>query len=315
MNEPPRVTAIVPARDEAGAIADVVAALRTLAVDGRAVVDTIVVCDNGSRDATAARARAAGAQVVHEPEPGYGAACQAALARLPADCDTVLFVDGDGSVAIAEAPALLAALAAGADLAVGARRRVEPGALAPAQRAGTAFVCWLIRRLWPAHVTDLGPFRAIRRAALDRLGMADPRFGWTAEMQVRAIRAGLVVTEVAVSARRRVGRSKISGTVSGTLRAGRDLVGIVVWLRLERALSARPGGRPSARTWPRANTARDRGRVLAPRWRGQPSRSGRDGTCGSTRGRPSARPHAGQISASSRAMAAAPSTNHTTGSP
>ncbi len=147
----------------------------------------------------------------------------------------MLFVDADGSVEIAQAPLLLQALAAGADLAVGARRDAEPGALTASQRWGTGLVCWLIRRLWHRPVRDLGPFRAIRRGALERLGMTDRRFGWTAEMQIRAIQSGLRTVEVPVTLHpRAAGRSKISGRPLGVMRAGIGLLGTVIRLRLTR---------------------------------------------------------------------------------
>ena len=244
----PHVTTVIPARDEADTIADVVRALRGRRWRGRGLVAEVIVCDNGSRDATGARARAAGARVVHEPAAGYGAACQAALAALPPDTEAVLFVDADGSVEVGQAPLLLQALADGADLAVGARRDPKPGALTAVQRCGTGLVCWLIRRLWRRPVRDLGPFRAIRRGALERLGMTDRRFGWTAEMQVRAIQAGLRTVEVPVTVHpRAAGRSKISGRPLGVMRAGFGLVGTVIRLRLTQG--RRGVGAPARVPW------------------------------------------------------------------
>ncbi|HJX27915.1 MAG TPA: glycosyltransferase family 2 protein, partial [Thermoanaerobaculia bacterium] len=115
----------------------------------------------------------------------------------------------------------------------------EPGALLPQARAGNLVACLLIRLLYGHRFTDLGPFRAARWDALERLGMADPNFGWTAEMQVKALRHGLRVTEVPVSYRRRVGVSKITGTVSGTLRAGYK----ILWTVLRYSLTTETGGR------------------------------------------------------------------------
>ena len=192
----------------------------------------VVVVDNGSQDATARRARDAGARVVSEPRAGYGRACLAGLAHLARDPpEIVVFADADRSDDPADLAALVAPIAAGdADLVIGSRRlgqragRVEPGALLPQARWGNALACALMRLRWGARFTDLGPFRAARWDALERLGMADPTFGWTVEMQVRALRAGLAWAEVPVAYRRRVGRSKISGTVNGTVRAGAKIL-------------------------------------------------------------------------------------------
>jgi glycosyltransferase involved in cell wall biosynthesis len=199
-------------------------------------VAEVVVIDNASTDATAANAREAGATVVCEPRRGYGQACLAGLAyvaALPPNCrpDVVAFLDGDHSEHPEELADLLAPIARGeADLVVGSRLlgarlgRVEPGALLPQARYGNAFACAVMRRLWGAPFTDLGPFRAIRYDALRALGMRDRTFGWTVEMQVKAVRAGLRCTEVPVSYRRRTGVSKITGTVSGTLRASAKIL-------------------------------------------------------------------------------------------
>ncbi len=162
-------------------------------------------------------------RVVPEPRRGYGSACLAGIAALAAaPPEGVLFLDGDYSDHPEEAGRLLDAIEAGADLAIGSRilGRREPGALLPQARAGNALATFLIRRLYGFRYTDLGPFRAIRWDALRSIGMEDTNFGWTCEMQVKAVRAGLTIVEVPVSYRRRVGVSKIAGTVAGTLRAG-----------------------------------------------------------------------------------------------
>lgn len=188
---------------------------------GEVLLDDLVVCDNASSDATARVAREAGARVVREERRGYGAACLAGIAALR-PVDTVLFADADHSDHPPEALALLEAIDEGADLAVGSRVRghVEPGAFTPPQRLGNALASFLIRRLWGHPTTDLGPFRAIRREVLEALAMTDRTYGWTVEMQVKAIQAGFRVVEVPASYRRRIGRSKISGTVRGTVGAG-----------------------------------------------------------------------------------------------
>jgi glycosyltransferase involved in cell wall biosynthesis len=187
----------------------------------------VVVVDNGSTDGTADVARrlrtGVPIRVVREGRKGYGSACLAGVAALEArPPDVIVFLDGDFSDHPEEMPRLLEAIEAGAELVIGSRTlgRAEPGALLPQARLGNAFACALIRLLYGHRYTDLGPFRAIRRDAYERLGMEDRGFGWTCEMQVKALRAGLRVAEVPVSYRRRVGVSKITGTVSGTLGAG-----------------------------------------------------------------------------------------------
>ena len=185
---------------------------------------TVVVADNGSADRTAQEAGARGALVVSEPRRGYGSACMRALQALPADVEAVVFMDGDGSDDPREAERLLQPLREGnADLVIGSRVMVpgEAGALHTHQRFGNRLVTGLLWITLGHRYTDLGPFRAIRADSLRRLEMADPDFGWTVEMQIKAIRRGLRVTEVPVSRRSRVaGRSKVSGSLTGSLAAG-----------------------------------------------------------------------------------------------
>jgi glycosyltransferase involved in cell wall biosynthesis len=225
MASPLVVDVIIPARDESATIAAVIAAIPP------ALVRRVVVADNGSRDDTAARARAAGATVVTEPSPGYGAACLAALAALPEDGDAVAFLVADGSDDPSELSRVLAPLAAGrADLVVGSRFRgaIEPGAMPAFQRAGNAIATGFLSLRFGRRVTDLGPFRAIRRDALAALAMRDRTWGWTLEMQVKAARRGLRVEEVPVAwRRRRGGDPKIGGTLRGSLAASRV---IATWL-------------------------------------------------------------------------------------
>jgi glycosyltransferase involved in cell wall biosynthesis len=183
----------------------------------------ILVVDNGSTDGTGAIARSLPVRLVEEPRRGYGSACLAGLASLSErPPEAVLFLDGDYSDHPEEAGSLLDAIEAGADLAIGSRvlGRRERGALLPQARAGNLLATSLIRLLYGHRYTDLGPFRAIRWRALERLDMSDRDFGWTCEMQVKAARQGLNIVEVPVSYRRRIGVSKIAGTVAGTLRAG-----------------------------------------------------------------------------------------------
>ncbi len=191
------------------------------------------MADNGSTDGTARVAREGGAEVIPAPRRGYGSACLAGLdhVRRTGPPDIVVFVDADWSDHAEELPSLIAPILAGkADLVIGSRilGRREPGALLPQARAGNLVACAMIRLLYGHRFTDLGPFRAIRWEALERLKMSDPNFGWTAEMQVKALRHGLRCTEVPVSYRRRVGVSKITGTVSGTVRAGYKILWTVL---------------------------------------------------------------------------------------
>ena len=187
--------------------------------------------DNGSTDATASRARAAGARVVREPRRGYGRACLAGLA-VNRDADLVVFLDADRSDYPQDLWALLDPVLAGdADFVLGKRG----GEGRPfAARMGTTLCVALINRFWGTAYEDLGPFRVIRRTALDRLEMADETWGWTIEMQVKAAEAGLRIVEVPIRQRVRLGRSKISGTVLGTLRAGVRMLAIIAALRVGR---------------------------------------------------------------------------------
>ena len=235
------VGVVVPARDEERNIGPVVAGLLALRDDRDApVVDDFVVCDNGSTDATAARAREAGARVVHADTPGYGIACLTALAALR-PVDVVLFTDGDGSFEAEQSLRLLAAIAGGADLAIGSRvlGRRAPGALSLPQIAGNRVAGLLIRLLWGAAVTDLGPYRAVRAEALRNLDMRDRTYGWTVEMQIKAIQRGLRIAEVPVDTlRRRFGRSKVGGTVRGVAGASAGILSMIARLRWRQA---RPG--------------------------------------------------------------------------
>jgi glycosyltransferase involved in cell wall biosynthesis len=221
-----RVDAVIPAWNEAEAIALVLDALP------RPLVRRIVVCDNGSTDGTAEIARAHGAIVVREPRRGYGAACLKALAALDADPpDVVLFLDGDLSDDPAEAGRILEPILSGrADLVIGSRTlgSREPGALTPQARFGNWLATRLLRALYGVRFTDLGPFRAIRYRSLLGLGMRDRDFGWTVEMQIKAARAELRAAEVPTRYRRRIGRSKISGTLSGSVRAAIKILGTIV---------------------------------------------------------------------------------------
>jgi len=210
---------VIPAFNEERSLPLVLAALP------RPPVRRVVVTDNASTDGTSRVASEGGAEVILETRRGYGSACLAGLDHLrrTGPPDVVVFVDADFSDHPEELPSLIAPILSGkADLVIGSRilGSREPGALLPQARAGNLVACLLIRLFYGHRFTDLGPFRAARWEALERLEMSDPNFGWTAEMQVKAVRRGLRCVEVPVSYRRRVGVSKITGTVSGTIRAG-----------------------------------------------------------------------------------------------
>lgn len=222
----PIVDVIIPAYNEEASIALVVQEIP------RALVREIIVCNNNSRDNTAAVARAAGATVVDELRPGYGSACLRGMAHIQQRAvedrpDIVVFLDGDHSDYPEELQLLLAPITEqGMDLVIGSRAlgQLEAGAMQPQQIFGNWLATNLIRLFYSYSFTDLGPFRAIRYQALEGLGMNDPDFGWTVEMQVRAAKAGLKCTEVAVRYRKRIGISKISGTIRGTLLAGHKIL-------------------------------------------------------------------------------------------
>ena len=203
-------------------------------------VSEIVVVDNASTDGTDLVAQNLPVRLVTEPRRGYGSACLAGVAALASDPpDVIVFLDGDYSDHPEEMRELLKAVAAGADLVIGSRAlgRREPGALLPQARFGNLLACFLIRLLYGHRYTDLGPFRAIRWDAYQRLGMRDTNFGWTCEMQVKALRQRLRIAEVPVSYRRRVGVSKITGTLSGTLAAGYK----ILWTIARYGFGGRPG--------------------------------------------------------------------------
>jgi glycosyltransferase involved in cell wall biosynthesis len=206
---------IIPALNEERALPAVLAELP-------AGVNEVLVVDNGSTDRTVQAAERCGARVVREPQRGYGSACLKGLAEI-GQHEVIVFLDGDHSDHPEELPKLIEPIAAEeVDFVLGSRLlgRREAGAMPPQSVWGNRLACLLMRVFFGVRYTDLGPFRAIRREALERLGMCDRNFGWTVEMQIKAARAGLRIKEVPVPYRRRIGESKISGTVMGTIRAG-----------------------------------------------------------------------------------------------
>ena len=222
-----RVAVVIPAHNEEGALSDVLAAVPPN------LVEEIVVVDNASVDRTAEVARARGATVVAEPHLGYGAACLRGIDHLmDRPPEVLVFLDGDGSDDPAEIGRLVEPIERGtADLVIGSRTlgAREAGALLPQARAGNWLATRLIRLFYGGRFTDLGPFRAIRFQSLLDLAMRDRDFGWTVEMQIKASKRRLRCTEIPVSyRRRRAGVSKITGTLAGSIRAGRKILWTVV---------------------------------------------------------------------------------------
>jgi len=231
-----RYGVVLPAFDEEQALPLVLAEIP------RSRAPIVVVVDNGSTDRTAEVARAAGAVVVREERRGYGSACLAGIRWLLAgdglapplgDEDVIVFLDADHSDYPEDLERLLGPLdEQRAEFVLGSRilGGATLSALLPQAWFGNRLACFLMRVLFGARYTDLGPFRALRVGALRRLQMADTGFGWTIEMQLKAHSSGLRVSEVPVRYRQRVGRSKITGTVRGTVRAGAKILGwIAVW--------------------------------------------------------------------------------------
>jgi hypothetical protein len=239
MNETPasvstkaRISVVIPALNEEDAIPDVVRAVP------KEFVQEVIVVDNGSDDNTAERAREAGARVVAEPQRGYGRACRAGVHALAPDCEIAVFLDGDGS----DCPELMARLVNPIiedryDFVIGSRTRGrrEAGSMNFQQVFAGRLAGLLMRALYGVRYTDMCPFRAIRRDALDRLGMHEETYGWNLEMQMRAADAGLRILEVPVDHRRRAGgESKVSGTLRGTLLAGTRIVTTFARIAIEK---------------------------------------------------------------------------------
>lgn len=220
------VAAVIPALNEEGSISEVVRRLR------QAGVRYVRVVDNGSDDRTAEVARAAGAEVLYEPKRGYGAACWRGLQELPPDADWILFCDADGSDDLSRLPDFLQ-YAGSHDFVLGARGSAgkEPTGVSLAQRIGNAIATRCIKLGWGYEYSDMGPFRLIRRNALERIGMTDRTWGWTLEMQVRAVEEGLRIAEIPVrSLPRQAGRSKIGGSLLGGVRAGARILAMIARL-------------------------------------------------------------------------------------
>jgi glycosyltransferase involved in cell wall biosynthesis len=209
------IAVVIPAFNESQAIGQVVQAVP------RHRVREIIVVDNGSSDDTARRARAAGARVVQEKRRGYGAACLAG-ARAAGDADVLVFLDGDRSDDPSQLDRVAGPVLAGeADLVIGSRIRgtLEKHAMPLHGRLGNRFIVFLLHRLYGTGITDIGSFRAIKTRTLLQLNMEQMTYGWPVEMIVKAARRGLRLRSVPIRYRRRIGRSKVSGTLKGTVLA------------------------------------------------------------------------------------------------
>ena len=242
---PAATLVLIPAWNEAPCVAQTIGHWRARGMR------RVRVVDNASTDATAAAARAAGAEVLAEPRRGYGAAAWRGLQDWPDDCAWVLFSSADGSDRLApeEAAHWQAAVDGGADLVLGDRvsRPESRRALKPVQRLGNALQCAVIAMGWGRRFRDMASLRLVRRAAFDRMRLQDRGFGWNVEMQVRALELGLRCVELPVTFHPRLaGESKISGSLAGTWRAGAGILKMLVQLaRLRRGAAARLAGRPA----------------------------------------------------------------------
>lgn len=220
----PVVKVIIPAFNEEHAIGEVVQEIP------KEIVSEVLVVSNGSTDDTEKVAQAAGATVLHEPIAGYGRACLKGIAYLKQSNptpDIVVFLDGDRSDYPEEIPILLAPIInEQIDMVIGSRAlgKRERGSMMPQQIFGNWLATRLLKLLYNVHYTDLGPFRAIRFDKLIELNMIDKNYGWTVEMQLKAAKIGLKCMEVPVRYRKRIGVSKVSGTVKGTFMAGYKII-------------------------------------------------------------------------------------------
>lgn len=232
------ITVIIPALNEEGSIGHVLDTIPEW-------VDRVIVADNGSHDGTREVSEEHGAEVVREPRRGYGSACLKGIASID-NTDVVVFLDADFSDYPDQMDRLVDPILANeADVVIGSRVRGEhsPGALTPQARFGNQLACYLMRIFWGVRYTDLGPFRAVRYSTLLALRMRDPNYGWTVEMQIRAALLGVPYREVPVDYRKRIGRSKVSGTVRGVMGAGTKILS-TIFLSALRHYCSRASARP-----------------------------------------------------------------------
>ncbi|WP_306642463.1 glycosyltransferase family 2 protein [Sanyastnella coralliicola] len=218
------IDVIIPAWNEEKSIGHVVSDI------DRELVRTVVVVNNNSKDDTAAVAASAGAKVVTELKQGYGSACLKGIEVVNGHeplADIIVFMDADYSDYASEMPDLIKPILDGsADMVIGSRAlgEKEKGAMTPQQVFGNWLATWMIKKIYKHQYSDLGPYRAIKLSSLNDLGMRDPDYGWTVEMQVKALHKKLNVDEVAVNYRKRIGVSKVSGTLKGTILAGYKII-------------------------------------------------------------------------------------------
>jgi len=219
------ISVIIPALNEAGNIGNLVSEVRST------IEANVIVVDNDSSDGTAQEALAAGADVVSESRRGFGYACAAGVVRAQ-DADILVFLDGDHSFLPAEMPTLVAPILAGeADMVLGSRwlGHIAPGSMLPHQRFGNWLVARSMKYLYGLPLTDLGPYRAVRRNLVETLSMREMTYGWPTEMLVKAANRGVRIMEVPVSyLSRRAGRSKVSGTLRGSLLAAWFILGVTL---------------------------------------------------------------------------------------
>ena len=216
------IKVVIPAQNEERAIGKVISEIPDW-------VSEVIVADNGSTDKTADVARKHGATVVSIPEAGYGRACLGGIA-VAGTYDIMVFLDGDASDYPEDMQLLVGPIRDGeADMVIGSRvlGELEKGSLTLQQRFGNSLACWLIKLIWKHKYTDLGPFRAISKEGLEKLNMEAPTFGWTVEMQIRALKQGLRCQDAPVRYRKRIGKSKISGTLKGVIMAGVYILGTI----------------------------------------------------------------------------------------
>ena len=240
----PCIGLVIPTLDEEKAIGSVLAAVP------RDLVDEIIVADSGSADRTVERASAAGARIVTERQHGYGRACLAGARAAAENCEIIVFLDGDGSDRPELIPVLVEPILAGrCDFVIGSRSRGErePGSMSAHQLLAGYMASAAMRVLYGVRYSDMGPFRAIRRDALFRLGMREMTYGWNLEMQMRAARAWLRILEIPVAHRRRAGGvSKVSGSLRGTAKAGLRIA--LTLVRVARESPAADGGEQTGST-------------------------------------------------------------------
>lgn len=219
-----KINVIIPTLNEENAIGKVIADIPNW-------VDMIIVSDNGSQDSTLKIAKEMNAKTIKGEGGGYGSACLAGIEALSSDCDIVVFLDGDYSDYPDQMDVLVdPIIERAAELTIGSRRlgNAQAGSLTPQQVFGNWLACFLIKLFWGVKYTDLGPFRAVDKSALKRLHMTDPAFGWTVQMQLHAIQYDVTTIEVPVDYRPRIGHSKISGTIRGTVLAGYAIIGTIL---------------------------------------------------------------------------------------